>query len=238
MPYAEDEDKRSRYRSYLEGQAGLRQSLPERAHGISTDDWVKELHEFAKAARMFKPMTGMMASRFTTSSSQPKLGSDVPVSSVEQSLLSKPASKQEDPADAAAKMGMYGPMTRSVQQFYPSRLLCKRFNVKPPAHVQMDPGDTPERSEMAELGGGGRFQSAGYQSGSNSKLELVSKDVMNRMLLESGGGTQVSNTSSSEVEQAKPVVIDPEHNEALEGERPGEAVFKAIFGSDDEDNDE
>lgn len=31
-------------------------------------------------------------------------------------------------------------------------------------------------------------------------------------------------------------VIDPEQNEALEKERPGEAVFRAIFGSDSEDD--
>lgn len=238
MPYAEDEGKRSRYRSYLEGQAGLQQGLPQQAPGVSSDDWAQELHEFAHAARMFKPMTGMMASRFTTSSSQPKLASDVPESSTEQPLLSKPTAKPEDPAEAAAKMGMYGPMTRSVQQFYPSRLLCKRFNIKPPAHVQMDPGDAPEGPGTTDFAGGGRFQSASYQAGTNSKLELVSKDMVNRMLLESGDSALMAEaTSVSNREQAKEAVIDPEHNEALEGERPGEAVFKAIFGSDDE-NDE
>jgi G patch domain-containing protein 1 len=238
MPYAEDEDKRSRYRSYLEGQAGLQQGLPQRAPGVSSNDWAQELHEFAHAARMFKPMTGMMASRFTTSSSQPKLASDVPESSTEQPLLSKPAAKPEDPAEAAAKMGLYGPMTRSVQQFYPSRLLCKRFNVKPPAHVQTDPGETPEGPETTDLGGGGRFQSAGYQAGANSKLELVSKDVVNRLLLESGGSARmVEAASPPDREQVKETVIDPERNDALEGERPGEAVFKAIFGSDDEDDE-
>ena len=34
------------------------------------------------------------------------------------------------------------------------------------------------------------------------------------------------------------VEIDPERNEALEKERPGDAVFRAIFGSEDEDEDE
>ena len=33
-------------------------------------------------------------------------------------------------------------------------------------------------------------------------------------------------------------MVEPERNEALEAERPGEAVFKAIFGSEDEDEDE
>ena len=33
-------------------------------------------------------------------------------------------------------------------------------------------------------------------------------------------------------------VIDTDRNEALEQERPGQALFKAIFGSDDEDSDD
>ena len=32
------------------------------------------------------------------------------------------------------------------------------------------------------------------------------------------------------------VVIDPERNDALEKERPADALFKAVFGSDSEDD--
>jgi G patch domain-containing protein 1 len=39
------------------------------------------------------------------------------------------------------------------------------------------------------------------------------------------------------VEKKEEVVVDAERNEALEGQRAGEAVFKAIFG-DDSDDDE
>ena len=132
----------------------------------------------------------------------------------------------EDPAEQAAKIGMFGPLTRSTISFYPTRLLCKRFNIKPPAHVHMDPGD--------HLTGG-----TGGPVGTPraTKSSLVSQETMDQLLLESGIAMSDKQISTPVPEQ-KPVVIEPERNEALEGERPGEAVFKAIFGSDSEDADE
>ena len=240
MPYAEDEDKRSRYRAFLEIRAGLYDRLPERGAGMTTDDWAIELNEFARAAQVFKPITGMMASRFTSSSSQARVASDAPDSS-DTPLLRGAASKPEDPAEAAAKIGMYGAMTRKTASFYPSRLLCKRFNVRPPDHVQLDPGDFPGHAEgRADANGGA--QSSRNRDGTGSKLDLVSKDVMNQLMIESGGGMQNSTatdeTASGQPPPRKQIVIDAERNEALESERPGADVFKAVFGSDDEDDDE
>lgn len=231
MPYSEDEDKRARYRTFLEVRAGLRDSLPDRLPGCSTDDWVNEMQEFARAAEVFKPMSGIMASRFTSASSGPKVASDAPDSSTE-SGLSRPAEKPDDPATAAAKIGMFGQMTRSTISFYPARLLCKRFNVKPPAHVQQDPG---EQAGTAGTGPGTRFQSSGYQNDTATK-ELVSQEVMNMIMMESGRPPMAATSDAKNAPELLPVpVVEPERNEALEAERPGDAVFKAIFGSDDED---
>ncbi|KAL4917649.1 hypothetical protein BDW62DRAFT_183571 [Aspergillus aurantiobrunneus] len=241
MPYSEDEDKLTRYRTFLEIRAGLRDSLPDRVPGSSTDEWVTELDEFARAAEVFKPVSGVMASRFTSASSGPKGASGEAESDTNTPLLSKPSDKPEDPAIAAAKIGMFGPMTRTTISFYPTRLLCKRFNVKPPSHVQVDPG---ERSGVSSSSAG-RFQSAGYQTDTRPR-ELLSQDVINQLMLEGGGGgalTPSRGDSASAMHAAptakqEPVVIETDRNEALEGERPGEAVFKAIFGSDDEDEEE
>ncbi|KUJ20654.1 DUF1604-domain-containing protein [Mollisia scopiformis] len=223
MPYGEDEAKRNRYRAYLENQAGISPTLPEKPPRVSRIDWLKELKEFANCAQIFKPMSGMMATRFTSSSTAPKLASDAPDSS---SLLSKPAPKPEDPAEQAAKLGMYGPMTRSTKDWYPTRLLCKRFNVKPPAHVQ--PGAT-EHDEEASIGP------------KNSAPDLVSKSALDDMMKESFDQQNRGRATPVEVEVEKPkevavVVVDKERNEALEGKRAGEAVFKAIFGDDSDDD--
>ncbi|KKK17131.1 hypothetical protein ARAM_002761 [Aspergillus rambellii] len=234
MPYSDDETKRARYRTFLEIRAGLRDSLPERVPGTSTDEWITELHEFTRAAEVFKPVSGVMASRFTSASSGPK-GSSDETGSPSDALLSKSTDKPEDPAVAAAKIGMFGPMTRTTISFYPTRLLCKRFNIKPPSHVQLDPGEPLGGGSNAPFSSsssssGGRFQSAGYQSNMRPR-ELVSQDVMNQLLLE-------ALQSPVQVEKREPVATEPERNEALEGERPGEAVFKAIFGSDDEEQED
>ncbi|CAG8908347.1 unnamed protein product [Penicillium egyptiacum] len=237
MPYQEDEKKRARYQTFLQVSAGTRSTLPERVERSSTDEWVIEMQEFCRAAEVFKPMSGVMASRFTSSSTAPKIVSDAPDSA--ESGLSRPAEKPEDPAVAAAKIGMFGPMTRSTVPFYPSRLLCKRFNVKPPDSVQLDPGEQPEASTS---GPGTRLQSAGFQADTGPK-QLVSQDVMNQLLIDSLGylptadglDPSASGQPANVAPPPPPVVVEPERNDALEAERPGDAVFKAIFGSDDED---
>ncbi len=248
MPYAEDDSKRARYRAFLELRAGLRGELPERPAGMLKGDWLNELNEFAHAAQIFKPMTGMMATRFTTSTASPIVASDTPDTADARNILHKSSERPEDPAEAAAKVGMYGPMTRSLQQFFPTRLLCKRFNVQPPGHVQLDPEHRPDDFMGDATDGKSRFQSANSQMHSSAsqltKLELVSEETMNTMMIDSGRrleawkNTDLQGTEAALNGGAKEAVIDAERNEALESERPGDAVFKAIFGSDDDDDDD
>ena len=251
MPYAEDPAKRARYKLFLEIRASLRPegTLPDCASGVNNDDWVKEMNEFAHAAQIFKPMTGIMATRFTLSSTAPKLASDndrlesnINADGKPQ-LLTKPTEKPKTLAEEAAALGVYGPLTRSEETFYPTRLLCKRFNVKPPAHVHTDPGDAP-----TDVNGGGTVPlSTSSAALPQKQLELVGKKDMDD-LKTSGGGTRdmqlerkvVQQGGELEIKQGgeaqEILVINPERNEALEKERPGEAVFKAIFGSDSEDD--
>ena len=251
MPYADDEAKRIRYRSFLEGRAGLRGGLPEQASGMTKADWVKELQEFAHAAEIFRPMTGMMASRFT-SAGPPKIASDAldPKESRSDSLVTQPSRKQEDPAETAAKMGMFGPLTRSTQRFFPTRLLCKRFNVKPPAHVQVDVGKPSQTNDSGSAGESGQrsFRSSGFQTSSSKQAqkpsELVSQSAINDMLQESAARHsdpgKALGQEGGEIarEQAVEMAIDAQCNPALEAQRPGDSVFKAIFGSDNDDDDE
>lgn len=241
MPYAEDPSKRSRYRSFLEIRAGLRgreSGLPERAPGHSTDDWVNEMKEFAHAAQIFKPMTGLMASRFTSSSSAPKLASDRPdaqsahaeTGTGADNLVSRPAEKKKAPAEEAAGLGMYGPLTRSTQAWHPTRLLCRRFNVKPPAHVMVDPGASAPAA-------GGEASATMPQR----KIELVGKREMKELRMGMMGiGTDMGHgengTDGETLPKREKVIIDPERNEVLEQERPADALFKAVFGSDSEDD--
>ncbi|KAL8766789.1 MAG: hypothetical protein Q9209_006528 [Squamulea sp. 1 TL-2023] len=241
MPYAEDLTKRGRYRLFLEIKAGLRpeDTLPERAPGSGTDDWVKEMQEFAHAAQIFKPMTGMMATRFTSSSNTPKLASDRPDGVASEELMRRPSEKAKNPAEEAAKVGMYGPITREIKEFYPTRLLCKRFNIRPPAHVQVDPGQVPPDPVNETHGSGPKKTHS--ETVPQQRLELVGKRDMDELMRERGAGRAHTYEGAGDAGQAhdrvvpEEVVVDTERNEALEKERPGEEVFRAIFGSDSED---
>lgn len=193
-PYASDDAKRTRYRQYLEWCAGsgghgsdnnnsnsnnadIDKSAPlppEKPPGTSTEDWLRELHEFQGCARIFRPMTGVMASRFTTGKTTITPSTNTTTAAGEEKAGSQqqPPSKPADPAEEAARHDMYGPMTRSVADFYPTRLLCKRFNVRPPAHATTADDAAPSSTRAAgstasvydTMGGGGAgtgFASAG-----------------------------------------------------------------------------
>lgn len=231
MPYAEDLQKRARYVGFLELRAGLKDDLPERSGAISTSDWIKELQEFAHAAQVFKPTTGIMASRFTSSSSSTMGGSTS--GRTDDALLRQAAKKPEDPAEQAAKMGMYGAMTRTSFPFHPSRLLCKRFNVKPP----------PDMPHGSEFEGDNGFKAR--------TEEVVSKSAMDKMLhevLTNGpalqrpawmGPSPADPTSAAAItpQESEHATVNVEENEALSTERAPEDVFRAIFGDDDDNNE-
>ncbi|KAK7942791.1 uncharacterized protein PG986_011904 [Apiospora aurea] len=169
-PYADDDAKRGRYRAYLEHAAGYSKAaaLPAKPPGQRPEDYLRELREFHSVARIFRPMSGMMASRFTTSSSSSSsskftTGSSLETGGATTDLLSKPAKAKApaDPAEEAASLGMFGAMTRSTADFYPTRLLCKRFNVRPPAHVQPDGGNGEPKAEQPQQSA---FETAMYGS--------------------------------------------------------------------------
>ncbi|KAH8709410.1 WHI2-like protein P4H10.16c [Beauveria bassiana] len=99
-PYADDERKRNRYRAYLEHGANQDRPLPAKAVGLSDDDYLREMTEFYNCARIFKPMTGFMASRFTTAKTQPGTADDSKTSDV----VLQPEPKVTDAAEDAAKV--------------------------------------------------------------------------------------------------------------------------------------
>ncbi|KAK8121001.1 hypothetical protein PG999_005121 [Apiospora kogelbergensis] len=272
-PYADDDAKRGRYRAYLEHAAGYSKAAapPPKAPGQRPEDYLREMREFHSVARIFRPMSGMMASRFTTSSSSSSstlfTGSSSAEAAGATDLLSKPAKAKApaDPAEEAASLGMFGAMTRSVSDFYPTRLLCKRFNVRPPAHVQPDGGNgdakagsqPPQQSpfETAMYGASG---AAGSSNRMSSSMDITSPPPSNSAAEAMGAGTamtldellkqaqqpQPQHLDSSRVVEtnttAEPerVEVDASVNEALEGKRAQDEVLKAIFGDDDSDEDE
>jgi len=240
MPYAEDAAKRSRYRSFLESMTGQRHDVPKRVTGSSTEEWTTEMREFSQAAQVFKPISGLMASRFTSSKVEgPKLASDHPDAKDDAGGLRGREEVKKDPAEEAASLGMFGPMTRSRIDFYPTRLTCKRFGIKPPAHVVTDPGAEP----------GGGDERGPEERPRDSRLDVVGKESLEAMMREAAknrfGGDGAATTEAVDkygedatpqpIPQASTQVVDVERNDALEGQRAGEELFKSIFGDDDDE---
>ncbi|KAI1195737.1 hypothetical protein F5X97DRAFT_231795 [Nemania serpens] len=266
-PYADNEGKRGRYRAYLEHAAGLSKTIPSRPAGMKAQEWTRELHEFASCARIFRPMTGLMASRFTTSTATKPSGTAAAAGGKggEGDLLHVPPEKPKDPAEEAARLGMYGAMTRTVTDFYPTRLLCKRFNVRPPAHVQPDgemekgTNKPPPPSSSAATGMGmGMGAGAGsiFSEGAMTLDELM-RQAQAQATNDPGPGSAGNNanqrtgdeTGKSSLEhgagiaqgqgqatRAVEVRVNADVNEALEGDRARDEVLRAIFGdSSDEE---
>lgn len=232
MPYAEDLDKRERYRRFLEIQAGMRltdygEELPPRAPGVNQADWVQELQEFARAAEVFKPVSGLMASRFTSASSG-TAGTTSSTDPSSESLLSYKKRKPEDPQEAAAKIGMFGQLTRSAVNFYPTRLLCKRFGVSMP--------DIPNRTEATNFNSTPNTTPASTHPGRphqpNLEAESVQSDRSHREEAKSSSMAQVSVAA-----EAGGGVVDPDRNEAVEAPRPSMNLFKAVFGDSDSEDE-
>ncbi|KAI0999973.1 hypothetical protein K3495_g8223 [Podosphaera aphanis] len=222
MPYNEDEGKRTRYRLYLEYQSGISKIPPIKDPAISSKDWLQELHEFANCARIFKPISGTMATRFTSSASTVQNLSASPSNTTPLCRTVPP--KPEDPAEEAAKLSMYGPLTRSLKDWYPTRLLCKRFNVKPPANFSSGAAENPEE-----------------KSSYNMAPDLVSQSTIKNIIQESylyqpSVENQLKVEDTGNVPEVEKAPLDTGWNEALEGKRAGEAAFRAIFG-DDSDED-
>jgi G patch domain-containing protein 1 len=198
MPFVQDPAKQARYRAFLEYHArapgdGRRPPDVLAPHkGTSVDEFNKELEGFAASARIFKPMTGMMASRFTSSTSvgpaplEPGLSKPAPIEELPagggepaQEGAAKAEVKDESPAAKAARLEMFGHLTRSSTPFVPVRLLCKRFNV---------PDPWPDGPPQGFGGGGGATAAGGGggDTGGQPSREALNRDTMDEILKDRG----------------------------------------------------
>jgi G patch domain-containing protein 1 len=133
-PYVRNESKKRRYQEYLAFQAGNISCPYPMPSTMSLGDLAAELKEFHSCAMIFRPMSAFMESRFTT----PGLVLAPENSSHNASLGTAAESlfKSPDPASEAALTGFFGSLTRSIQKFHPASLLRRRFNLHKQHHQQ------------------------------------------------------------------------------------------------------
>ncbi|KAK1231891.1 hypothetical protein PQX77_004982 [Marasmius sp. AFHP31] len=257
QPFTTDAAKQARYTLYLQSQADPSSSPMSRPLPNQTiDEFNKELDEFAQSAQIFKPMSGAMAGRFTSAvvvEHGPKIHEGLHQPTAEEARQQEEEEenkRREDklsPKENAAKMGMYGLMTREAVPWQPARLLCKRFGVKDP-NPEMSSSSAP--APFDESGGasssaaataaaatvGGDEAGATSSSSAGLSQELIDAatasmwDTSARGGGASGGKRDLSNVGLGE--------DDTQGRDTLTYERPSIDVFKAIFASDDEDSDD
>lgn len=152
----------------------------------------------------------MIATRFTSSTTPSGSLTSLNYSA---SYITNPKSASGNPADAAARMSMYGPITRQTIEFVPSKLLCKRFNVRAPSstnHVGKPDYNVPAKPQELVP---------------QAHLAQMSQEVTSPVTFGKAGGAI-----------AEAPVINTERNDALEAEKAAADVFHAIFGSDGEED--
>ncbi|KAA1475490.1 hypothetical protein DENSPDRAFT_932393 [Dentipellis sp. KUC8613] len=250
MPYPNDPTKQSRYIAYLRSQAHPEHPdlAPTQLPGQSSADFARELQDFAKSAAIFKPVSGAMASRFTSAAAL-DLGPKI-VEGLHQPVHKPEPTPEERAAEAerrrreegareeavegskahAVRMGLYGPMTREVRPWVPSKLLCKRFGVR-------DPNPAPEE------GAAGAGVGAGTGAGTAWRPEEALAEADLTTATTAIGTVPVEGSSSGAWKMRDLANVglgedDDQDNDILTYQRPSMDVFKAIFASDESSDEE
>ncbi|XP_063897552.1 G patch domain-containing protein 1 homolog [Helicoverpa armigera] len=122
-PFAGNPEKQRRYEEYVKnngvvGGGGEMDKLQE---------WEREreLVEFEQAAKLYKPLSGIMGDRFTHAAEPDEALN--PLCAVAKSSANHGLATKEQ--IEAAKQGVYGLMTRQETTWRPESLVAKRFNV-------------------------------------------------------------------------------------------------------------
>lgn len=230
QPFTTDPAKQARYTAYLQSHAITDESVPDLKPlpGQRTDEFTKELEDYAKAASLFKPISGAMAGRFTSAAVVdfgPKVNEGLHTPSHEE-IAAKEAQRLKEEEDKispkahAAKMGMFGPLTRETKSWQPASRLCKRFGVKVP---ELAPDMA---SEASSTKAGPSFTQSEQTRPDSASAEKDHTVPVQR----SDGPRDLANIGLGEDET--------QGQDTLTYERPSMDIFKAIFASDDEDSDD
>ena len=242
QPFTTDPAKQARYTTFLHSQADPNAPPLVPLPGQETEKFHKEVEDYAKSAILFKPMSGAMAGRFTSAAVLdlgPKVHEGLHQPTEEEYVKREEEKRAEEeknvpPKVHAAKMGMYGPMTRETQPWQPARLLCKRFGVKEPdlpagqdamagEPSQTSFGTTSFEKEAAEA-------AAGAPGTFNAPTGAPSASTSNVGASTSHGPRKLENIGMGEDET--------QGADILTYQRPSMDIFKAIFASDEEDSDD
>lgn len=230
-PFDTDPTKQARYTAYLQSQASQNGSVPDikPSPDQSVEDFNKELDDYAKSALIFKPMTGAMAGRFTSAAvidHGPTIHEGLHTPSA-QELADKEEERRKEaeekitPMQHAARIGMFGNLTRETKLWQPNRLLCKRFGVKDPNPPPDEPVDVKSAPNAIPV-----------------TSEEQQEDLIARATASFDTTPSQSKNRPRDLDNIGLGEDEYQGRDILTYERPAMDVFKAIFASDAEDSDD
>ncbi|KAF9162031.1 hypothetical protein DFQ26_003912 [Actinomortierella ambigua] len=250
MPFGDNLPKQARYKQYLQVQAGILadEAVIQKPEGMTGEGMTKELNEFVQAARIFRPLSGSMANRFTTASkviefAQPAAGlrsaSEVKASEAERPTLKPVIERMEIPKSQAAKaaaMGMFGELTRTTVDFYPSKLLCKRFNVPNPHPDHKKAADEAVKDLLDRKTMDSLLMNRGLVPPEPIQLGEQHESTSSSSLGGTRGGHEGDINNDDKTVQEEDEEEEPASKDEEEPERPPMDLFKAIFDDSDSDS--
>ena len=242
MPFTNDPAKQARYVAYLRSQStpDHPELLPPKLPSQTSETYHKELSDYSKSAAIFKPVSGAMASRFTTAAivdSGPKAIEGLHQPTHEPEAAQQEEQEREKEAERpkeevqsskahAAHSGMYGALTREIVPWQPSRLLCKRFGVKDP---------NPDITTDTPMPGASSTGDDTWKA--EEALAQADLQTATGSTSAAGPSSSVGQRTVRDLENIGLGEDDSQGRDTLTYVRPSMDIFKAIFASDDEDSD-
>lgn len=209
-PFRFDKDKQKRYEFWLRVQRGEELKPDDWKDGLTEEQRGREHDEFARVWGKFKPLSEAMAKRFT--SANVMLGNE----EYNEKQLTEYQTDTSVQADAA-KMKMFGALTRTTEEWRPSGLLCKRFNIMNPYKGAQDWDKKKDEKKAA--------------------IDIFMEMELPNFMPELAKPKEDPKTNEDNKDENGEKNDDDEDEEIKE--KPSIDLFKAIFeASDDEDEDE
>ncbi|XP_015110059.1 G patch domain-containing protein 1 [Diachasma alloeum] len=197
-PFAMDEEKQRRFEKYQDFAKNDEKNKLSSIQPLSMTEWEREREreEFEQALRLSR--------RPATSSSNEVV--------------------PKDPMVAAAKVKMFGKLTRATESWQPSSIVCKRFNIPEPKTGCAKPeGKTKKYSVFESLdfcGGDTKFQKATDTAGTYKEPHIPYNPPEGNKVERALGGVQILDTSD----------IDTRGSKSMEKIRDFEASYGKVFG--------
>lgn len=268
QPFEKDPAKQERYDRYLLLlKHGKIDPYDDVSAGCEMTEWerAKEKEEFSRSAKIFKPLSGLMATRFTAAKFTDD--NDMAKIPIEDSV-------DKDDLSRAADMKLFGKLTRETFEWHPDQLLCRRFNVPDPhpgsgiigipklkkdkysifnfleaSHSRESPMASKQPEKTISNVSTTASQSTELASSSKGPAQQDRPSIFSHLMepsptetkktLPSATAEKVSESSAS---SSAPLTSKIDSTiEIKDGERPPLDLFKAIFAdsssSEDEDED-